>query len=255
MPSIQIRGGLPLHGTVRVEGAKNSALKLVAAALLAPGASHITNVPDIADIDVMCEVVSRLGAHVEREDHALSIDATDLSSFEAPYDLVARMRASISVLGPLVARLGRAHVAMPGGCNIGSRKIDMHIRGLSALGVDIEFGHGFIDAGAAVAAHTPGLAAAKPAQIEAAKGRVDLVIARNGSSVPEIYFSLPKAGQAKVELFDVAGRKVAELFNGQANAGVTRATWSAGSLHQGAYFARLTAGGVQTARQLMLLGE
>jgi UDP-N-acetylglucosamine 1-carboxyvinyltransferase len=146
MESIKVRGGRALTGQVRVEGAKNSALKLMAAALLAPGASRITNVPDIADVEVMSEVLSGLGARVTRTDHALTVDATEITSFEAPYEMVAKMRASISVLGPLVARYGQAHVAMPGGCNIGSRKIDMHIRGLAELGVEIKTGHGFIDA-------------------------------------------------------------------------------------------------------------
>jgi UDP-N-acetylglucosamine 1-carboxyvinyltransferase len=146
MESIIVRGGRPLFGEVRVEGAKNSALKLMAAALLAPGVSRITNVPQIADVDVMTEVLTRLGAHVVRTDHALEIDASKLDSFEAPYDLVAQMRASISVLGPLIARFGQARVAQPGGCNIGSRKIDMHIRGLAELGVDVQTGHGYIEA-------------------------------------------------------------------------------------------------------------
>jgi UDP-N-acetylglucosamine 1-carboxyvinyltransferase len=146
MESIIVRGSCRLSGEVRVEGAKNSALKLMAAALLAPGTSRITNVPQIADVDVMTEVLERLGARVVRTDHALEIDATDVSSFEAPYELVAQMRASISVLGPLIARFGQARVAMPGGCNIGSRKIDMHIRGLERLGVELVTGHGYIDA-------------------------------------------------------------------------------------------------------------
>ena len=146
MESITVRGGRTLSGQVRVEGAKNSALKLMAAALLAPGASRITNVPDIADVEVMSEVLAGLGARVVRSDHSLTVDATEITSFEAPYEMVAKMRASISVLGPLVARYGQAHVAMPGGCNIGSRKIDMHIRGLAELGVEIRTGHGFIDA-------------------------------------------------------------------------------------------------------------
>jgi UDP-N-acetylglucosamine 1-carboxyvinyltransferase len=146
MESIIVRGGRPLSGEVRVEGAKNSALKLMAAALLAPGISRISNVPQIADVDVMTDVLLRLGARVRRTDHALEIDATGVDSFEAPYELVAQMRASISVLGPLVARFGQARVAQPGGCNIGSRKIDMHIRGLAELGVDIHTGHGYIDA-------------------------------------------------------------------------------------------------------------
>ena len=146
MESIIVRGGRDLSGEVRVEGAKNSALKLMAAALLAPGTSIITNVPQITDVDLMTEVLLRLGARVTRTDHALEIDTTDVDSFEAPYELVAQMRASISVLGPLIARFGQARVAMPGGCNIGSRKIDMHIRGLERLGVKMITGHGYIDA-------------------------------------------------------------------------------------------------------------
>jgi UDP-N-acetylglucosamine 1-carboxyvinyltransferase len=94
----------------------------------------------------MSEVLQGLGVRVERSDHSLTVDATEITSFEAPYEMVAQMRASISVLGPLVARYGQAHVAMPGGCNIGSRKIDMHISGLAELGVEIRTGHGYIDA-------------------------------------------------------------------------------------------------------------
>lgn len=148
MRTIAVRGGTPLAGEVTVEGAKNSALKLMAAALLAPGVTRITNVPDISDVETMGEVLAGLGASMARDDHALEIDATELTSFEAPYEMVARMRASISVLGPLVARLGQARVAMPGGCAIGSRKIDMHIRGLEGLGVHVETGHGYIHASA-----------------------------------------------------------------------------------------------------------
>jgi UDP-N-acetylglucosamine 1-carboxyvinyltransferase len=146
MDSIIVRGRAPLCGVVRVEGAKNSALKLIAAALLTPGVSRLSNVPDIADVDVMCEVVAGLGASISRSGHELTLDATNLTSFEAPYEIVVRMRASIAVLGPLVARLGEAKVAMPGGCNIGSRKVDMHIRGLQELGVEISLGHGYIHA-------------------------------------------------------------------------------------------------------------
>lgn len=148
MRSIIVRGGQSLSGEVYVEGAKNSALKLMAAALMAPGTTRIANVPEISDVETMGEVISGLGARVERTDHSLAIDASDLTSFEAPYEMVARMRASISVLGPLIARLGQARVAMPGGCAIGSRKIDMHIRGLEALGVQVETGHGYIHASA-----------------------------------------------------------------------------------------------------------
>ncbi len=146
MSSIVVVGGRRLTGEVRVGGAKNSALKLMAAALLAPGASTLTNVPAIADVDVMHELLAGLGAGAVRSDHALTIDASSLTSHEAPYEMVARMRASTSVLGSLVARLGRARVALPGGCNIGSRKIDMHIEGLRALGVHVDVAHGYIEA-------------------------------------------------------------------------------------------------------------
>jgi UDP-N-acetylglucosamine 1-carboxyvinyltransferase len=146
MSSITVIGGRPLRGEVRVEGAKNSALKLMAAALMAPGTSRITNVPDISDVRTMADVLEGLGARVVRQDHALEVDTGTLTSYEAPYELVARMRASIAVLGPLIAREGQARVAMPGGCAIGSRKIDMHIRGLEVLGVHVEIGHGYIHA-------------------------------------------------------------------------------------------------------------
>ncbi|MDZ4181072.1 MAG: UDP-N-acetylglucosamine 1-carboxyvinyltransferase [Coriobacteriia bacterium] len=146
MRSIIVRGGMPLAGEVRVEGAKNSALKLMAATLLASGPSRILNVPDISDVDTMGEVLVGLGAAVTRSDHELTIDTTHVTSYEAPYEMVARMRASIAVLGPLIARFGQAKVAMPGGCAIGSRKIDMHIRGLEGLGVEVELGHGYIHA-------------------------------------------------------------------------------------------------------------
>jgi len=148
MSAILIRGGRRLTGEVSVCGAKNSALKLMAASLLAPGVSMLSNVPDIADVGVMQELLCGLGVKVERADHALALDATELESHEAPYEMVARMRASTSVLGSLVARLGQARVALPGGCNIGSRKIDMHIMGLEALGVRIDVRHGYIEADA-----------------------------------------------------------------------------------------------------------
>lgn len=146
MESIIVTGGLHLSGEVTVEGAKNSALKLMAAALMVPGITRLTNVPAIADVAIMTEVLEGLGARVTRTDHALEIDATSLSGWEAPYEMVVRMRASTAVLGPLVTRMGEALVAQPGGCNIGSRKIDMHIRGLEALGVKTAFEHGYIRA-------------------------------------------------------------------------------------------------------------
>lgn len=130
-----------------VGGAKNAALKMMAAALLASEPSTLTNVPRIRDVETMIEVLSRLGAKVRfASDDTLTIDASRPLTGEAPYELVSLMRASIIVLGPLVARLRRARVAMPGGCNIGQRKIDLHLKGLKALGARIRTGHGYIEA-------------------------------------------------------------------------------------------------------------
>jgi UDP-N-acetylglucosamine 1-carboxyvinyltransferase len=133
-----------LSGTVQVSGAKNSALKLMAAALLGQGPSTVSNVPLISDISVMADVLRRLGAVVERDGHVLSIDTSSVDRYETPYELVSKMRASISVLGPLLGRFGRAHVAMPGGCQIGARKIDMHLVGLEHLGVHFDVDHGYL---------------------------------------------------------------------------------------------------------------
>lgn len=149
MDVIKVEGGLPVSGEVRVEGAKNSALKLMAATIMAPGVNTLTNVPNISDVHVMGKVLKRLGATIDVVDeHALIIDTTNVNKWEAPYDLVVKMRASTAVLGPLLARFGKAVVAMPGGCNLGARKIDMHILGLEALGVQFETAHGNIHASA-----------------------------------------------------------------------------------------------------------
>ncbi len=140
--SILVRGNGTLSGEVKISGAKNSALKLMAASILGSGESVIHNVPDISDIAIMSDVLRRLGATGCREDHSLRIDASGVDSFSTPYELVSRMRASISVLGPLIGRFGQARVAMPGGCQIGARKIDMHLVGLESLGVMFEVDHG-----------------------------------------------------------------------------------------------------------------
>src|SRR5438105_11794256 len=146
MDTFIVEGGERLRGAVPIGGAKNSALKLMAASLLAEGRTAIENVPRIADCATMGEVLEHLGAGVAREGHAVTIDTSGVHSQETPYELVSRMRASIIVLGPLLARYGRARVAMPGGCNIGSRSIDLHMRGLERMGVHFEFEHGYLEA-------------------------------------------------------------------------------------------------------------
>lgn len=143
-----VRPGPPLEGVVRISGAtKNAGTKQMAAALLASGTTVLRNLPPVADLDVMIELLRAIGARVEWEEpEALRIDTSGALTPEAPYELVSRMRASINVLGPLLARCGEARVAMPGGDNIGSRKIDMHLRGLESMGARIEVRHGFVEA-------------------------------------------------------------------------------------------------------------
>ncbi len=140
----RIVGGCSLKGEVKVTGAKNSVLKLMAASLLAVGTSTIRNVPDIADVDIMADLLKRLGCEVTRSGSTLSITVPEKPSHRADYDLVRKMRASINVLGPLVARVGKAEVALPGGDAIGSRGLDFHIKGLESLGATAHVEHGYV---------------------------------------------------------------------------------------------------------------
>jgi UDP-N-acetylglucosamine 1-carboxyvinyltransferase len=140
----RVVGGKALHGEVQVPGAKNSVLKLMAATLLAPGTSTITNVPGILDVEIMSELLTRLGCTVSHLRDVVTVEVPERPSFRADYDLVRKMRASINVLGPLVARVGRAEVALPGGDAIGPRPLDIHIKGLEALGAIAKIEHGFV---------------------------------------------------------------------------------------------------------------
>jgi UDP-N-acetylglucosamine 1-carboxyvinyltransferase len=161
---------------VAVRGAKNSVLKLMAASLLANGSSTILNVPYISDVLVMKSVLEHLGAMVRFDAGRLSIDASSVCSWDTPYELVNQMRASTAVLGPLLGRFGQAQVAMPGGCQIGTRKMDMHFTGLEALGARFEFTHGVINAsvgpkglrGAEVALEFPSVGATENLMVAAA---------------------------------------------------------------------------------------
>jgi UDP-N-acetylglucosamine 1-carboxyvinyltransferase len=146
---LRITGGTSLRGRVRVDGAKNSALKLMAATLLAEGTSVLHDVPAITDVHYMSELLQRLGAEVVRDGTTVTIHVPGEIAHAAPYDLVRRLRASICVLGPLVARCGRADVALPGGDAIGSRGLDMHVAGLERLGAQVSVEHGYVVARAA----------------------------------------------------------------------------------------------------------
>jgi UDP-N-acetylglucosamine 1-carboxyvinyltransferase len=146
MEKLVIEGGIPLHGMVRISGAKNAALPLMAATLLTPGRHVLRNVPDLRDTRTFMRLLENLGVRSERSGDVLLIDSTNLIHAEAPYDLVKTMRASVLVLGPLLARLGKAKVSLPGGCAIGARPINFHIMGLQRLGVVCNLEGGYVDA-------------------------------------------------------------------------------------------------------------
>jgi UDP-N-acetylglucosamine 1-carboxyvinyltransferase len=143
-----VEGGKRLQGEIEVSGAKNAALKFVAAALLAPGKTVLHRVPRIKDINTMIALLDELGVRTSFAGSTLEIDASTVDSYTAPYELVRQMRASLVVLGPLAARFGEAEVSAPGGCNLGLRKFNFHVDGLRALGADVELDHGFIKASA-----------------------------------------------------------------------------------------------------------
>ena len=149
MDKLQITGGRPLEGEVRISGAKNATLPIVAAALLADGPVSIGNVPHLQDVTTMIELLARMGVTVTLDERMrIEIDPTTLKECFAPYELVKTMRASILVLGPLVARFGKADVSLPGGCAIGARPVNIHVAGLQAMGADIHIDGGYIRASA-----------------------------------------------------------------------------------------------------------
>lgn len=147
MARIEIHGGVPLQGEVWISGAKNAVLPILVASLLGDQPSRINNVPHLQDVTTTMELLGRMGARLSINEHLqIEIDPRSLEHYEAPYELVKTMRASILVLGPLVARFGRARVSLPGGCAIGSRPVDLHLHGLRALGAQVEVRNGNIEA-------------------------------------------------------------------------------------------------------------
>jgi UDP-N-acetylglucosamine 1-carboxyvinyltransferase len=141
-----IKGGKKLKGDVTVSGSKNASLPIFVATILAPGINRISNVPFLRDINTTIKVLESLGAHVDGNGNIVTIDTTGITSHEATYDLVKTMRASVLVLGPLLARFGTARVSLPGGCAIGARPINLHLKGLQALGAEITLEHGYVEA-------------------------------------------------------------------------------------------------------------
>ena len=207
--SFRVVGPARLVGSVEVRGAKNSALKLMAASLLAPGKNTLLNVPHIADVEIMSELLERLGCTVEHDTsaHSLTIDVPETPGHKADYDLVRKMRASINVLGPLIARVGAADVALPGGDAIGSRGLDFHIQGLQALGAEVHSEHGYVLAkapdgltGATIELEFPSVGATENIMTAAvlAKGRTVIANAAREPDIADIGEYLITMG-AKIE--------------------------------------------------------
>jgi UDP-N-acetylglucosamine 1-carboxyvinyltransferase len=216
MERIRVTGGARLVGEVFVTGAKNSVLKLMAAALLAPGRTTITAVPAILDVDIMAELLRRLGCAVDSTPGQLVIDVPETIGHEADYDLVRRLRASIAVLGPLLARCGEARVALPGGDNIGSRGLDLHVAGLQKLGAELESEHGFLIAraphgltGAAVWLDFPSVGATENLMMAGSLARGTTVI-DNAAREPEIV-DLARMLQGMGAKVDGAGSSTIEI--------------------------------------------
>src|SRR5690625_990032 len=193
MENIVIKGGQRLKGTVNVAGAKNAVLPVIAATLLASeGKSVITEVPVLADVYTINEVLRNLNADVQFENNEIEVDATGNLTTEAPFEYVQKMRASVLVLGPLLARYGHANVAMPGGCAIGSRPIDLHLKGFEAMGAQVEVGNGFIEAtidgrlqGAKIYLDMPSVGATENIMMAAALAEGKTII-ENSAKEPEI---------------------------------------------------------------------
>ena len=191
MDKIVVEGGNRLRGDIRISGAKNATLPMMAATLLTRGRSTLSNVPSLRDVRTMGHVLRVLGAQVEYTDHSMTIDTANCSYCEAPYELVKTMRASVCVLGPILARNGHARVSLPGGCAWGPRPVDFHIRAMKELGADIKLEHGYIVAeadrlrGGSIHFDTSSVGATENAMMAAALAEGATVIT-NAAREPEI---------------------------------------------------------------------
>src|SRR3990167_10138669 len=147
MEKLIIKGNIPLNGEIRISGAKNAALPILAGSLLSQYPIKISNIPHLQDVTTIVSLISQMGVHITLDERSnIEVDAKGLASFHAPYELVRTMRASVLVLGPLLGRLGKAEVSLPGGCAIGTRPVDQHLKGMEALGAEIRIENGYIKA-------------------------------------------------------------------------------------------------------------
>jgi UDP-N-acetylglucosamine 1-carboxyvinyltransferase len=191
MDALKIRGNGPLSGIIDISGSKNATLPIMAATILAAGESRLGRVPDLADVRTLQRVLAHLGINIKNEGKTITLDATNITEQEAPYDLVRTMRASILVLGPLLARFGRARVSLPGGCAIGARPIDQHLKGLKKLGAKITLEHGYVEAtadklvGAEIIFDMPTVGGTEHLMIAASLAEGTTVL-RNAAREPEI---------------------------------------------------------------------
>jgi len=192
MDKLRISGGRSLHGSIAVSGAKNAALPLLAATLLAPGTHTLHNVPDLRDTRTMLKLLQIMGAIWERDGSTVRVNTSQLTGAEAPYDLVKTMRASVLVLGPLLGRMGYARVSLPGGCAIGARPIDYHLKGFEALGVVSAMTGGYVEArvqgvltGGTMCFDIPSVTATENVLMAAAKAKGQTVI-QNAAKEPEV---------------------------------------------------------------------
>jgi len=187
-----VSGGRRLSGTVKVSGAKNAVLPIIAASLLSTSVTRLEEIPDLEDVRTMAKVLTHLGVSVAVEPSTLLVDSTNITSCEVPYELTRKMRASFTVLGPLLARLGVARISLPGGCAIGTRPIDLHLKGFEALGAEIDLGHGYIEArakqgliGARIYLDFPSVGATENIMMAASLARGQTIL-ENPAEEPEI---------------------------------------------------------------------
>src|SRR5437867_3187465 len=229
MDAIEITGGKPLSGEVQVSGSKNATLPQIAAALLAEGRSIFRGVPDLADIRTLGRLLGHMGARVERDGATVQVDTEHVANPEAPYEMVKTMRASVLVLGPLVARFGRAKVSLPGGCAIGARPIDQHLKGLEAMGCSITLERGYVIAqgpngggrlhAAEVYFDLPTVTGTENLMMAAAlaKGRTTLVNCAREPEVEELGRVLNKMGAqiegAGTDIIHITGSDTLEPFD------------------------------------------
>jgi UDP-N-acetylglucosamine 1-carboxyvinyltransferase len=191
MDKIVIEGGTPLKGTVKISGAKNAALPIVAACLLTGGWHRLRHVPHLKDIQTIIEIMSKMGVILQEEGGMLSVNSDNVKEYEASYDLVKTMRASILLLGPLLARLGKARISMPGGCAIGARPINLHLKALAAMGVDMHLEHGYINAqvdrlkGASIFFDIPTVTGTENIMMAAARAEGQTIL-KNAAKEPEV---------------------------------------------------------------------